>query len=48
MKGMRLKIEEAKIACAVKFFEALEAKDTKFHVTYKQIATYADLLAKVN
>ena len=49
MSEMQLrKIEEAKIACAGKFFEALEAKDTKFHVTYKQIATYADLLAKVN
>lgn len=40
------KIEADKILCAEKFFVALGAKDTKFHVTYSKVATYADLLAK--
>jgi len=41
-------IEKAKISCADKFFAALGQKDVKYHVTYKKVASFADLLAKVN
>lgn len=41
-------IETAKIACAGAFFKELAQKDVQYHVTYKQVASYADLLAKVN
>lgn len=40
------KIEDAKIKCAEKFFVALGAKGTKFHVTYRKVASYGDLLGK--
>lgn len=41
-------IEKAKISCVDKFFAALGQKDVKYHVTYKKVASFADLLAKVN
>lgn len=49
LSEMQLKqIENAKIACASKFFAALGEKDVAYHVTYKKVASYADLLDKVN
>lgn len=49
MSDMQLrKIEEAKIQCAGKYFVALAQTNEKYHVTYKKVATYADLLAKAN
>ena len=49
MSDMQLReIEKAKIACASKFFVTLGQKDVQYHVTYKKVASYADLLAKVN
>ena len=42
------KIEKAKIDCAEKFFVALGVKDTRYHVTYRQVATYADLISMAN
>ena len=49
MSDMQLrKIEEAKIQCAGKYFVALAQANEKYHVTYKKVATYADLLAKAN
>lgn len=48
MSEMQLReIEKQKIACAKKFFTALEKKDTKYHVTYNKVASYADLLSAV-
>jgi type III restriction enzyme len=48
MSEMQLReIERQKIACAKKFFAALEKKDTKYHVTYNNVASYADLLSAV-
>ena len=48
MSEMQLRaIEKQKIACAKKFFAALEQKDTKYHVTYNKVASYADLLSVV-
>ena len=41
-------IEKAKIACVTKFFVALGQKNVAYHVTYKKVASYADLLTKVN
>ena len=41
-------IEKAKIACAKKFFISLGVKDTQYHVTYRQVATYADLMNMAN
>ena len=41
-------IEKAKIACAAKFFVALGEKNTEYHVTYRKVASYNDLLTKVN
>ena len=41
-------IERAKIACAKKFFVALDAKDAKYHVTYRKVASYADLMNMAN
>ncbi len=42
------KIEKAKIDCAEKFFLSLGAKDTQYHVTYRQVATYTDLMNMAN
>ncbi len=41
-------IEKAKIACAKKFFVSLGVKDTQYHVTYRQVATYTDLMNMAN
>lgn len=49
MSDMQLReIEKAKIACASKFFVTLGQRDVQYHVTYKKVASYADLLTKVN
>ena len=37
-------IEQIKIRCAEKHFKALSDANMKYHVTYKKVATYADLL----
>ena len=37
-------IEKAKIACVQKFFLALDTKGTQYHVTYKKVASYHDLM----
>ena len=37
-------IEKAKIACAKKFFVSLGIKNTQYHVTYRQVVNYQDLL----
>ena len=42
------KIEKVKIDCAEKFFLSLGAKDTQYHVTYRQVATYTDLMNMAN
>jgi type III restriction enzyme len=42
------KIEKTKIDCAEKFFLSLGAKDTQYHVTYRQVATYTDLMNMAN
>ena len=45
LSGLQLrKIEAAKIACAEKYFMSLGQKDAKFHVTYKKVASYKDLM----
>ena len=41
-------IEKAKIACAEKFFKEIDQKGVQYHVTYKKVASYSDLLTKVN
>ena len=41
-------IEKGKIACARKFFAALGEKDTKYHVTYRRVASYADLMTSAS
>lgn len=49
MSEMQLReIEKAKIACADKFFVTLGEKNVQYHVTYKKIASYDDLINKVN
>lgn len=37
-------IEKSKIACAEKFFMALGTKDTRYHVTYRKVASYKNLI----
>lgn len=37
-------IEQIKIRCAEKHFKALSNADMKYHVSYKKVATYSDLL----
>ena len=37
-------IEKAKIACAKKFFLSLGTKNTKYHVTYRKVASYRNLM----
>ena len=41
-------IEKAKIACARKFFLSLGTKDTQYHVTYRKVASYHDLMNMAN
>ena len=41
-------IEKAKIECAKKFFVSLGVKDTKYHVTYKKVTSYKDLMDMAN
>ena len=41
-------IEKGKIACARKFFAALGEKDTKYNVTYRKVASYADLMTSAS
>ena len=41
-------IEKAKIACAKKFFISLGAADTQYHVTYRKVASYKDLINMAN
>ena len=49
LSEMKLRaIENAKIACAKEFFAALGAKDVNWHVTYRKVASYADLMAMAN
>lgn len=49
MSEMQLReIEKTKIACAKKFFVALGEKNTQYHVTYEKVASYKDLVDKVN
>jgi len=49
MSQMQLReIERAKIACAKKFFVSLGRQDAQYHATYKQVATYSDLLTAAN
>ena len=49
MSEMQLReIEKTKIACAKKFFVALGEKGTEYHVTYKKVSSYSDLLSAVN
>ncbi len=49
MSEMQLReIEKTKIACAKKFFVALGEKGTEYHVTYKKVSSYSDLLCAVN
>jgi len=37
-------IEKSKIACAEKFFMTLGTKDTRYHVTYRKVASYKNLI----
>ena len=47
MSDMQLRaIEKSKIACAEKFFMSLGTKDAKYHVTYKKVTNYGDLMNK--
>lgn len=49
LEDMKLKgIEKAKIECAGKFFSALGTKGVQYHVTYRKVATYADLMNMAN
>ena len=49
MSEMQLReIEKTKIACAKKFFVSLGEKNTQYHVTYERVASYKDLVDKVN
>ena len=49
LEEMKLKgIEKAKIECAGKFFSALGTKGVQYHVTYREVATYTDLMNKAN
>ena len=41
-------IEKAKIACAKKFFISLGVKGTQYHVTYRKVASYTDLMNMAN
>ena len=41
-------IEKAKIACARKFFLSLGTKDAQYHVTYRKVASYHDLMNMAN
>ena len=41
-------IEKAKIACAKKFFVSLGVKDAQYHVTYRKVASYTDLMNMAN
>ena len=41
-------IEKAKIACARKFFLSLGTKDAQYHVTYRKVASYHDLMDMAN
>lgn len=41
-------IEKAKIACAQKFFLSIGTKGTQYHVTYKKVASYQDLMNRAN
>ena len=42
------KIEQTKIACAKKFFVPLGVADAQYHVTYRKVASYGDLLTMAN
>ena len=49
LEEMKLKgIEKAKIECAGKFFSALGTKGVQYHVTYRKVATYTDLMNMAN
>ena len=49
MSEMQLRaIEKAKIECAAKFFDTLSKINERYHVTYRKVASYQDLLARVN
>ena len=49
LEEMKLKgIEKAKIECAGKFFRALGTKGVQYHVTYRKVATYTDLMNMAN
>lgn len=49
LEEMKLKgIEKAKIECAGKFFSALGTMGVQYHVTYRKVATYADLMNMAN
>ena len=49
IEEMKLKgIEKAKIECAGKFFSALGTKGVQYHVTYRKVATYTDLMNMAN
>ena len=49
LEEMKLKgIEKAKIECAGKFFSALGTKGVQYHVTYREVATYTDLMNMAN
>ena len=49
LSGMQLrKTEEGKIACAEKFFVSLGMADTQYHVTYRKVASYADLMTSAS
>ena len=49
LSGLQLrKIEEAKIACAEKYFLSLGEKDARFHVAYKKVASYRNLIDAAN
>lgn len=49
LEEMKLKgIEKAKIECADKFFGALGTKGVQYHVTYRKVATYIDLMNMAN
>lgn len=49
LSGLSLrKIEEAKIACAQKFFVSVGRPGTQYHVTYRKVASYKELMDKAN
>lgn len=49
LSEMKLReIENAKIACAKEYFAALGAKDVNWHVTYRKVASYRNLIDMAN